>query len=191
MKQKQNNNKGNKTNRNNLMEKKEMKKEQGFTLIELLIVVAIIAIIAAIAIPNLLTARMAANETGAIAGLRTLGSAQVAFSAVNNGFYAQTIGDLVTDNYLDIRYGAGANGFNGYSYSNFTPTGATPGGFVWGPAAGNAVDGYSASPLSTGTGRHTYSMGGDLVVRFETTTAANAPMCGTNQCVAGDPIGMN
>ena len=65
-----------------------MKKEQGFSLIELLIVVAIIAIIAAIAVPSMLQARMAANESGAIQGCRTVGSAEVAFSAVNNQNYA-------------------------------------------------------------------------------------------------------
>jgi len=51
-------------------------REKGFTLIELLIVTAVITIIAAIAIPNLLSGRMNANESAAIATLKAIASAQ-------------------------------------------------------------------------------------------------------------------
>ncbi len=54
---------------------------QGFSLIELLIVVAIILIIAAIAVPNLLRARMSANESSAVESLRTINSAEVTYQS--------------------------------------------------------------------------------------------------------------
>jgi prepilin-type N-terminal cleavage/methylation domain-containing protein len=72
-------------------------KQKGFSLIELLIVVAIILIIAAIAIPNLLRARIAANEASAASSMRTLNTACITYNSTYSS-YPLTLSSLGPSN---------------------------------------------------------------------------------------------
>jgi type IV pilus assembly protein PilA len=70
------------------------KTPKGFSLIELLIVVAIILIIAAIAIPNLLRAKMAANEASAVGSVRTINTGAVTYSSTYGAGYPPALANI-------------------------------------------------------------------------------------------------
>jgi type IV pilus assembly protein PilA len=123
----------------------EMQKQKGFSLIELLIVVAIILVIAAIAIPNLLRARIAANESSAVESLRSLNTAQISYST----FYP-TVGF--------------ATALSSLSGTNCAPAGSTSACLIDTLLASGSKSGYSFTESGTsGTPNATYQFRADPI----------------------------
>ena len=91
---------------------------RGFTFVEMMIVVAIIALLMSITIPNLLKARMTADDASAQAILKTIAAALENYAAVNN-VYPTNPNDLigVTPPYLNENYFSGPH--NGFTFSYF------------------------------------------------------------------------
>ncbi len=157
-----------------------MAKQRGFSLIELLIVVAIILIIAAIAIPNLLRARMSANESSAASAVRSITVAEIAyFNTYPTIGYAVQLPDLggpsgcapttTSACELDNAIAQAIPGSSGHSGYQFLATGINGGGI-------NSAFVVGGTPITKGsTGTRDFCAVNDGVMRSQASAGGVPP----------------
>ena len=127
------------------------RRADGFSLIELMIVVAVILIIAALAIPNLLRARMSANESAAVSALRTLATQEANYDAGWGPGFSPSLavmgpppsGSVASAAHADLVDQVMASGLRGGYQFLYTP-------LI--PSGGTTPTGYTvnANPISPG-----------------------------------------
>jgi type IV pilus assembly protein PilA len=164
------------------------RKQKGFSLIELLIVVAIILIIAAIAIPNLLRARMSANQASAVGSVRTLTTSNITYSSTWNNGFAPTLaalGGATCNAALLVDQALAATGQkSGYKLSyNVGSLNAAAGASCSAP--GGNTFAITALPINLGsTGQTAYCSAEDGVVRNDPTGTAMTAGQADVACIA-------
>ena len=168
-----------------------MQKHNGFSLIELLIVVAIILVIAAIAIPNLLRARISANDSSAAASVRMIDTAEIAYDAaypdlgyptvlVTLGGAAPCSPGIATACMLDNSLATNGAG-SGKSGYNFNATGSASAG-----SSANDQFYSTGTPFGTLSGTRAYCSVEDAVIR--TQPAGNIALVASyNACAILNP----
>ena len=168
-----------------------MQKQKGFSLIELLIVVAIILIIAAIAIPNLLRARIAANEASGVSSLRTMNTAQATFqSTYPTVGFSSTIAALGPSASTGCTTPASTNAcLVDWLVSQATAVGTPKSGYYFketaGAATGGMLIGYTFDGLPSSvnqTGVRGFCSNEDWIIRF--TPVGSAASGGSAACAA-------
>jgi type IV pilus assembly protein PilA len=170
-----------------------MRKQKGFSLIELLIVIAIILIIAAIAIPNLLRARIAANEASSVSSIRTINTAQATYvTGYPTVGYAGTLAALGPGGVGSVCPGTGPVQANAClidsNLSNAIAAANAKSGYVYGMAATAVATintqyavGSAASSFNI-TGVRGFCSQEDAVIRF--TPSLNGAAITTNAACA-------